>query len=440
MRINLECLFAVLFLSFTQLKAQEATVFKNVNVVPIHTKTVLMNRDVLVKNGIVESIEKTSNRKYAGANIINATGQYLMPGLADMHVHIPRQQKYGYGQDQFLMLQLASGVTTVRSMRGADVDLMIQKEAAAGKIISPDVYTSAPPFYASRVWIRSDSLGRLLKSYKNKGYQSLKVLSVPSVAWFDTLAQMAQLEGFRLSGHVPNGVSIDHAIGKNLNSIEHLGGYENLKVGSAELENALAMTVSKGVYNCPTLNWYFVNYTQTPYEDLKKQTGLDRIPPAMVRDWTKTFDDYFAQQAKKQPDSLLKEQQAEKEYVNKKLAVLKQLHQKGAKLLISPDVSTVFQVPGLAMIEEMKIYKKAGIAEYDILKAATLNAAEYMGEGNEWGSVQKGMRANLLLLEANPLEDLENIKKVKGVMKRGQWFSASKIEELLQTCKQNYRE
>jgi imidazolonepropionase-like amidohydrolase len=180
-------------------------------------------------------------------------------------------------------------------------------------------------------------------------------------------------------------------------------------------------------------------YTNT-LRGFKKRPGLERLPPALVRDWTKTFDDYFAQQAKKQPDSLRQEQQSEKEYVAKKLEILKRLHQKGCKLLVSPDASTVFQVPGLSMIEEMNIYKQAGISEYDILKAATLNAAQYMAEANQWGAIQKGMRANLILLESNPLENIENLRKIKGVMKRGQWFSASKITELIETCKQNYRE
>jgi hypothetical protein len=249
--------------------AQQPTVFKNVHVIPISSNTVLMNRDVLVKNGVIESIEKTSNKKYKGATVIDAKGQYLMPGLADMHVHIPRKDKYGYGQNEFLKLQLAAGVTTVRSMRGAEADLILQKEAEAAQTISPDIYTSAPPFYAGRVWISADSLNRLVKSYKKQGYQSLKVLSVPSITWFDTLAQLARVEGLKLSGHVPSGIPISYALNKNLNSIEHLGGYENLKIDSPEFEEALSKTISNNVYNCPTLDWYFVNYTQIPYEDLK---------------------------------------------------------------------------------------------------------------------------------------------------------------------------
>lgn len=431
-------IFLLLF-NLHSIFAQKSILIKNANIIPIHMDTILKGYDVIVTNGIITDIYKSKKRNNKKNEfIIDATNQYLIPGLADMHVHIPRQTKYGYGADEFLKLQLAAGVTHLRSMRGADADLVIQREAA--QKTNPDIYTSAPPFYAGRVWIRGDSLQKLLKNYQSQGYQSLKVLSVPSVAWFDTLAQLAQDHGFKLSGHVPNGISIAHTLSKGLNSIEHLGGYENLSINSPELSAAIEQTKNRQVYNCPTLDWYFVNYTQVPYNELKKRPGLDRLPTGLVTSWTKIFDDYFAKQAQKHPDSLRKEQQLEKEYVEKKLIILKQLHQQGCKLLVSPDASTVFQVPGLAMIEEMKWYKKAGIPEYNILRAATLNAAEYMGEANQWGSIQKNKVADLVLLDANPLDDIENLRKIKGVMKRGQWFSVSQINELIQTCKQNYRE
>ena len=429
-----------LIIASFRLFAQEITILKNVAVVSPSTNAVLYGFDVTVENGSIESIKKTTNKKHRNATVIDATGKYLMPGLADMHVHIPRQKKYGYGADEFLMLQLAAGVTAVRSMRGADADLVLQKQISEGQKIGPSIYTSAPPFYASRVWASGDSLVKLLTRYKQQGYQSLKVLSVPSVSWFDTLAQTAKKQNLKLSGHVPAGILIDAALDNNLNSIEHLGGYENLSLDSDTFKEAIKQTVSKKVFNCATLDWYFVNYTQITYDEMKQRAGLDRLPTAIVKDWTKTFDDYFADQSKKHPDSLKKEHDAEKIYVDKKLQILRILNQAGAKFLISPDASTVFQVPGLSMIEEMKWYKRAGLSNFDILKAATFNAAKYVGEQDKWGSIQKGMKADLVLLEANPLDDVENIRKIVGVMKNGQWFDKAKLNEMIQTIKSNYRE
>ena len=215
---------------------------------------------------------------------------------------------------------------------------------------------------------------------------------------------------------------------------------DNLVACIVEFENALSKTLTNNTFNCPTLDWYFVNYTQIPYEDMKKRVGLDRLPIALVQDWTKTFDNYFAQQAKKQPDSLQKEHDAEKIYVDKKLAILAQLYKKGCKLLVSPDASTVFQVPGLSVIGEMKWYKKAEIPNYDILKAATYNAADYFDETDSWGSIQKGRKANLILLQDNPLENLDNLQHIKGVMINGKWYSDTKLNELVQACKQSYNE
>lgn len=108
--------------------------------------------------------------------------------------------------------------------------------------------------------------------------------------------------------------------------------------------------------------------------------------------------------------------------------------------MISPDASTFFQVPGLSLLEEMKHYRAANIPMFTILQAATVNAAAYLGESANWGTVEVGKQANLLLLAKNPLMGVENLRNPAGVMIRGQWLPAQKLDNLVETCQQHYHD
>lgn len=429
----------LLFVRTQSSSAQNRTVFKHANVIPMHTQSILSNQDVLVENGIIRSIQKSKNRAYGNATVVNATGKYLIPGLADMHVHLPRREQFGYGLNEFFTLHLAAGVTTVRSMRGDAEDPGIRRDIVSGKILAPDLFISAPPFVGN-AWLRSDSLSRLVKRYKREGYDLLKVLSIPSTTWYDTLATITQTENIRLAGHAPGGVPIKKAIEKGLQCVEHLGGYETLDLESNEFREAAKQTAVGNVYNCPTLDWYYVNYIQISLDDLKKRDGLDRVPAGMITKWTKTLTDYHEGLAKSHPDTIRKGEEKDRNYVLKKIATFKALHKAGCQFLISPDASSLFQVPGLSLLEEMNHYKAAGLSNYDILRSATINAATYFGEADKWGSIQSELRANLVLLQANPLADLANLKKVDGVMIRGQWLSESQLKTMVQVAKQKYHE
>jgi hypothetical protein len=433
--------FYLLILSnllFCSLQAQ-TTVFKDVSVITMNSDKLLSNQDVVVENGIIKSIQRSSNKSYGKAVVVLSSGKFLMPGLADMHVHLPRKETYGYNVDSFLKLNLAAGVTAIRSMRGDQADPQLQREIQAGKRLSPDLYISAPAF-STRYWVSSDSLTRLVHRHKKEGFQLLKVLSIPSASWFDTLAMIARQENIRLAGHAPNGVSIVHALNQGLGCVEHLGGYESLPTQDSSFQEALQQTLNNNVYNCPTLDWYFVAYTQIPLDSLKRRSGLDRLPSAAVKNWSQTFENYLAKQNQRNSDSLRQEQESERKYIAHKLEVLQKLYQSGCQLLISPDASGMFQVPGLALIEEMKHYRQAGIPEYAILKAATINAAAYFGESDQWGTVEAGKRANLILLNKNPLSDIQHVGSLAGVMVRGQWLSEADLNKIIENCKHQYHE
>ncbi|WP_157579195.1 amidohydrolase family protein [Spirosoma montaniterrae] len=291
----------------------------------MNTTKILPHQDVVVENGLIKTIKPTARNKYANATVIDASGKYLMPGLADMHVHLPRKDQFGYGLDQFFQLHLAAGITTLRSMRGDEADPELQRLIGEGKKLAPDLYISAPPFSA-RYWLSSDSLTRLVRQYKSSGFQLLKVLSIPSVTWYDTLTQIARKENIRLAGHAPAGVLFAKALGQGIGCIEHLGGYETLPIDKPDFDEAVQRTLANKVYNCPTLDWYFVNYTQITLDSLKRRRGLDRLPTALLQSWNQTMENYLSQQARKHPDSLRKEQVAENQYVLHKLEVLKRLY------------------------------------------------------------------------------------------------------------------
>jgi hypothetical protein len=314
------------FLLSITASTQAQLVFKDVTIIPMNSERTLVHQDVLIENGRIKSIQPNSKKTFGQATIVAASGKFLMPGLADMHVHLPRNEQYGYGLDQFMQLHLAAGVTTVRSMRGDENDPKLQRAIKEGKKHWPDLVISAPAFSA-RYWIRSDSLARLVHRYKMNGFQLLKLLSIPSVAWFDTLTMIAQREHIKLAGHAPAGIPLVQAFKQGLSCVEHLGGYETLPIEGPTFSETLGQTVANKVYNCPTLDWYFVNYTQIPLDSLNQRKGLDRLPTALVQNWSKTLENYQTKQNQKHPDSLQQELIADKRYIAHKLEVLKQLYQ-----------------------------------------------------------------------------------------------------------------
>ncbi len=402
-------------------------IITNVNVIPIEGKeTLLKNQTVIIKDGKIESTTpfKQEHTKDKSKTIIDGTGKYLMPGMADMHVHFPNEKDIPL--QQFFKFNLAAGVTTLRSMRGEPRHLTLRDSITKKLILAPDLYISIS--LPSDSTITDKDLEKFVKQSKKEGWDFIKYISGLTPTLFYTTALISKESGLKMAGHVYN-QDLQTAIKANQASVEHYQSIlKEFRKDSLHFPDVMNQLKERNIYVCPTLSFYYIWGMQYGADDLKERNGMKYINIELLSKWEKEYDDYYSKY-----NTPAKEEERLKTIARVKQSLydfgklLKRMSDANVKLLLSPDESA-FNVPGFAMAEEMKLYQKAGLSNAAILKIVTYNAACFFNKENEWGSIAKNKRANLILLDKNPLDDIDNIKTINTVILGGKVL---KPEDLL---------
>jgi imidazolonepropionase-like amidohydrolase len=433
---------------------QQAIAFTNVNVIPFDRERILARQTVIVRDGRIAEIGPAEKTKVpAGALQIDGRGKYLMPGLADMHVHLyPGAGALDDLASQQLQLFLANGVTTIRNMIGKPEHLLLRDHVAKGELLGPTIYTAGPPLLGNNV-PTPEAAERIVTEEKKAGYDLLKVHEGLSPESYAAIVATANRVGIPFAGHVTATVGLKRALDAHQTSIEHLDGYLQAMVADdspvkptgsqvvlgpvlehideSKIPALAAATRKAGVWNDPTLTLFKLVVSDAKPEDYLKWPEMQYVPAKMR--------EAFA----KQKQSTLSEPAPTRErqrYINLRNKMLVALHPAGAKLLIGPDSPQFFLVPGFGTHRELESFVEAGLSPYAAIEAATRNPAEYFAEfmkaPRDFGTVETGMRADLILLEANPLESVANLLKRAGVMVRGRWLPESELRKMLENVAQ----
>jgi imidazolonepropionase-like amidohydrolase len=406
--IFLMVVFVFLNVSCNELNNDSSlTVFKNVNIIPMNTETILEGYNVVIKDGKIVKIGKPwKTRAPKNSMVIDGKSKYLVPGLTDMHVH------WLQGDDE-LTLYLANGITTIRDMFGNYGKLGHRERIEEGEILGPRLYISTPlidgeqPIWSgSLVVTNPEDVEPLIANSKKMGYDFIKVYEKLTMDVYDSIVKVAKKENIPVVGHVPSLVGIEKVIKSGQKSIEHLSRYYD----SDELYD---MTIENNVWNCPTIVVYS-NFNRSLAEE--KIEGLEYIHPLIIRTWEGGMN----------MGSSMIETSGLKH-------IAKRLHDKGGKILLGTDTNNPFIVPGFSIHDELYNFVDIGLTPYEALRTGTYNAAEFLNILDESGTVETGKNADLILLDGNPLEDITNMKKIEGVMIRGKWISKSEIDEMLKT-------
>lgn len=427
----------------------------NVNVLPMNKETILKNQTVLIKNGKIESISNAKKTKLpANAQIIKAKGKYLMPGISEMHAHIPIPKD---GNDEnvreTLFLYLSNGITTIRGMLGNPYHLELKAQVAKEQILSPRVYTSSPSMNGNSV--KSIEIAEeKVRQYKKDGFDFLKLHPGLSLAIFDKIVETSKEVGMTYSGHVSTGVGVHHSIESNYASIDHLDGYiEGLVPASANVD--------------PSENGFFgFNFT-----DLADKSAIPSIAKKTKKNnvWVVPTQSLMVHMASSMDGNVLAARD-EMKYVSAKTRyawrnskqqiandpefdvdksnrflairdeILLELHKAGVGILLGSDAPQVFNVPGFSIQHEMKSMANAGMSNYEILKSGTINPAQFFKAEGQYGVIAKNASADLILLHENPLKSIENMSKIEGVMVRGKWLSRAFLDERLEQIAKKYGE
>ncbi|WP_114951273.1 amidohydrolase family protein [Sphingosinicella terrae] len=420
------------------------TAFVGVNVIPMDRERVLENQVVIVRDGRIVSVEPAAAAQVpADARRIDAAGRWLMPGLAEMHGHVPGPEDPGYAED-VLFLYVANGVTTVRSMAGHPGLLALRERIAGGDLLGPTLH-AASPWLSAEAAATPEAARAIVRQHRQSGYDLIKIGSLPRDA-YGAMAEEAHAIGLPFGGHIPQDVGLVGALEARQASIDHFDRYVEFMVpqdripagqepgffGSGwvglidegRIADAVARTVAAGTWNVPTLSLVEHLASSEPGEAMIRRPEMRYMPRRVLDGWAQAKREFQAS-ATFQPE-------AARALVDLRRRLLHALHEAGAPIALGSDAPQFFNVPGFSIHHEMGMMAAAGLSPYAVLESGTRNPARYFGTPDAFGTVAPGRRADLILLEANPLEDLDNVQRRVGVMVRGRWLPEAEIQARLE--------
>lgn len=409
-----------------QAPAGTATVaFTNVSVIPMDSERVLAGQTVVVRGDRIVAVGPAGSvRVPAGATRIDGTGQFLLPGLAEMHGHVPPPSAPAAAVENTLFLYLAGGITTVRGMLGAPGQLQLRERVRSGQALGPTLYLAGPSFNGNSVNSPADA-ERMVRQQKLEGWDLLKVHPGLSRDEYDAMARTARDVGIRFGGHVPADVGLLHAIEMGQETFDHMDGYIELLRGDGPMDPAavsdiVRRTRAANAWVVPTSALWETLLGVTPLATLTAMPELKYMPPQTVRSWTAAHENRL-RNPQPPPD-------AARTIAQNRVALLRALHEGGAQILMGTDAPQQFSVPGFSIHHELRKMAESGMTPYEILVTGTRNVGRYFAGSDRFGIIAPGNRADMLLLRANPLENLANLTRRSGVMVRGRWLPESEIE------------
>lgn len=378
--------------------ASAVVAFVGVDVVPMDSEIVLIDQTVVVRDGRITTVDLRSNVTIpADAEQIDGSGLVLMPGLADMHVHLEQADLPTY---------LANGITTVRNMWGHEAVRDMRERIRAGALNGPTIYSTSPgidgtpPKWPFTQIVESPAeaeatVARLVR----EGWPMLKVYQDLRPDVYDAVVAAAGNHGVSFMGHVPHRVGLREVLLSGQHSLEHLGGYDValggargtagwLNMDAAKIPEAVTWTWEAGAYVCPTMV----------------------VVKAMTRRNNSAADAAVVEENRR--------------------TLVGALHRGYVPILLGTDSGIDVVAPGTSLHEELLELNHAGLSPYAALAAGTVVAAAFLGEENEFGAIREGLRADLLLLDRNPLEDVRAASAPVGVMVNGDWYSGDALEAL----------
>jgi hypothetical protein len=409
---------------------------------------IVPGRTVVVRDGRIAEIGAVDSvRVPEDALLIDSRGRYLMPGLADMHVHLEHSD-----DPALLGLFVANGVTTVRNMDGRPYILTWREDVASGALTGPTIHTAGPildgdpPFFDDNVRITTPEEARVeVLRQARAGYDFIKTYVNLDAESFRAIRQTAADAGLRVAGHAPRSVGLTGLLDQPIASLEHLADfavlieaedspfrgrfhwsklYLGMPADSARMDAAARRIAATRMSVVPTL----VERARSLADEATLERWLAEPDiAAMPRDVLRFWRERVHRTASRMSDEDW--QLVERGRANR-AALLRALHGAGVPLLVGTDTPNPFVVPGAAVHEELAAFVAAGLSEEAALSAATREAARFLGQLDEWGTVETGKRADLLLLTANPFQDVGAAARPVGVMLRGRWIPADRLTEM----------
>ncbi|GAA1713092.1 hypothetical protein GCM10009745_71700 [Kribbella yunnanensis] len=446
-------------------RVSTAVAITQVAVVPMDEERVLTDHTVVVRDGKIDRVAPAAEVDTTGMRVVDGAGKYLIPGLADMHMHLGDSTDLICARDVGeLLLYLNAGVTTVRNMWGDPFHLAARARVASGELPGPRIVTASPiidgrhPTPGGRPMVYrpvvlddpADAVG-LVKAYAERGYDLIKPYSWLSLESLQALGRASKDAGLAMSGHCPIEVTFAQAADAGMNCLEHMTNifHGTLRDGEsagdladadpAQVERVVATLdwdalgrladrfAEDQIWNCPTI---------AIQERMPCVPQFDGDPLELIQDRLRHLAPITSTILSNHP-GLRAPLAAEPEQVfaarqqrnELKLRIIRLFHERGAPLLTGSDAP--IGRPGDGVHDELATFVRAGLTPYEALRCATTEPARYLGQEQDWGTITEGKRADLVLLDANPLTDIANSASIAAVFTNGYHLSKAELTALM---------
>jgi hypothetical protein len=399
--------------------------FVHVNVIPMDRERTLSNQTVVIQAGHIVAIGTTGNIPLPpGTFVIDGTNKYLIPGLIDMHVRV-----YSPGE---LLLYLANGVTMVRSIDGRPQHLSWRDRINDCKVLGPIIYTAGPTISEAATAAEAK---RIEMEQNRAGYDAIEAGDNLSAEAFHGITVAARMLGLSVFGGVNASVGLKSTVaGPQFFSLEQTEQFakvvfkNNLETTDTAISEVAAEIRSANVWFAPSLvSFGNVVQREGDLSRLLSQPGIRFLPPWTRKEWSLPHNDTQTDFGEEKVTILRKTWAFHKRIVST-------LHKEGIPIILGTDSMAVGTVPGFSVQQELANLVETGLTPFEALQTATKNASEWFVHpegGGVFGTVTLRERADLVLLDANPLVDITNISGIQGVMVQGRWLPESELQQLL---------
>jgi len=438
-------------------QAAPVVAFVDVNVIPMDKERVVPHQTVIVRNGTIAEIGDAKRIKIPkDAQKIDGAGKYLIPGLTDMHVHLFTDDEFPatFAEDEFKIM-VAHGVTTIRLMTGTPLQLTLRSKSVNQEILAPTIYAASPQFTGRKssnahvVTTEAEARATVIKS-KSDGYDFIKVTTFLKPEVYEAIVDEAAKQKIRVVGHADSRtVGLARAL-KARQQIEHLDSYleallpetapvkgsvsdiylynpknwESIDyIDEARIPEIARATVAANPFSTPTLHLFKFTFGKGRSEEsFKAQPDIRFYPQKVVDQWMAVSRGYLATAAPIEK---------REKYIAIRNKIVKAIYDAGGRVMAGSDTPEWLLLYGYTLHLEMVDLRDAGLSNYAALEAATRNPALFFGTLDSTGTIEKKKRADLVLLEANPLDDIANTQRRAGVMLKGKYYSQAEMNKWL---------